>query len=731
MKKLLTILSIFILTACTRQVQVGAGEKPAVHTPQEIAQDAAINLYVDKGDRLEKVMLQSLSQSGEAKIELLKSEPKAILSKWNGEVKMGMKYKGIQATGDREFLTNRMKWKDASEELYAYPIAVDDDGLEIELVLKSKPTKNTFDFTIDGAEQLNFYYQTPLWQEAGLPAPTADCTDTDCTINGDIDQRPENVVGSYAVYHKTKANHVAGQTNYATGKVFHIYRPQIIDAVGTKIWGTLAYAPGVLTVKIPQNYLDTATYPVKIDPTLGYTTVGGTNSTLVTHTVRVSARYTPTGDFVAEKVVFYDGDSAARGGARGLIYASSTNALIKIGDHMSGGTNFGWQDYDIDTVTLTDGTTYMPGMWLSPTDGSFGSTKRDSSTGFSFHRDDLTYATTTNPNNPFVIDSTISNVEYSLYLDTSNTITVTVTSTMNWRAQPNITSITGECWGGGGGGEILANSGGGGGGGGAYAKSTITVTPGSSYTITIGTGGLANTAGGDSYFNDGTVLLADGGGGATDGSTTGATGGQVSGSSSIGNLIESAGGNGGNGNDTEDSGGGGGGAGGPDGSGNNGTNGTTAGGNGGSGDAGSGGAGGAGGNGGICSNGSDHNNGGGGGGGGDDGYGNCFGGTPGGGGSGAELNNVAGGRRGHCILTYTGITTPVVTYCGHTGGDWFVNTDCYISQNTTTNGFLYIGSGGQLHCIDGVTISSKGIKGKSGTKVTGDQGCKFKFWKPT
>ena len=79
---------------------------------------------------------------------------------------------------------------------------------------------------------------------------------------------------------------------------------------------------------------------------------------------------------------------------------------------------------------------------------------------------------------------------------------------------------------------------------------------------------------------------------------------------------------------------------------------------------------------------------------------------------------------------YATYTEGGATYCGHTRGDWYVNSDCYISTSTTTNGFIYIGTGGQLHCVDGATISAKGLKGKGGTKATGDQGCKFKLWKP-
>ncbi|HSN47284.1 MAG TPA: hypothetical protein VLR29_00855, partial [Flavobacterium sp.] len=67
---------------------------------------------------------------------------------------------------------------------------------------------------------------------------------------------------------------------------------------------------------------------------------------------------------------------------------------------------------------------------------------------------------------------------------------VTFTTTSIWTCPAGITQITVEAWGGGGaGGGATGNpSAGGGGAGGAYVKNTsLTVTPGASYNVTIGT----------------------------------------------------------------------------------------------------------------------------------------------------------------------------------------------------------------------------------------------------
>ena len=76
----------------------------------------------------------------------------------------------------------------------------------------------------------------------------------------------------------------------------------------------------------------------------------------------------------------------------------------------------------------------------------------------------------------------------------------------------NVTTIIVEAWGGGGGGgsgsATYDNSGGGGGAGG-YTKIFYDVTPGSSYQLIVGAGGIAGEAGGSSSFDN--VILASGG----------------------------------------------------------------------------------------------------------------------------------------------------------------------------------------------------------------------------
>jgi Collagen triple helix repeat (20 copies) len=93
------------------------------------------------------------------------------------------------------------------------------------------------------------------------------------------------------------------------------------------------------------------------------------------------------------------------------------------------------------------------------------------------------------------------------------------TSNGNWTAPSGVTRVIVELWGAGGGGGycgggIFCSNPGQGGGAGAYTRSVLVVTPGATYTATVGTGGAVDSDGTSTKFADSssTVLLqADGG----------------------------------------------------------------------------------------------------------------------------------------------------------------------------------------------------------------------------
>jgi hypothetical protein len=207
----------------------------------------------------------------------------ATLSKWNGEASLVV---SLPPAIDKSFTWNTAVKIAASVDridgklvvtpekivypyddntdllLYELPPDAQNEGgsFEYELKLYGIPKSNVFTFNIE-TENLVFYYQPSLTLKE--------------IEQGDI--QPENVAGSYAVYHASKKNN-----EYKTGKAFHIYRPKVVDARGAYVWGDLNIdtKAGVMTITVDQKFLDNAIYPIVVDPTFGKTVKGGTASTL-------------------------------------------------------------------------------------------------------------------------------------------------------------------------------------------------------------------------------------------------------------------------------------------------------------------------------------------------------------------------------------------------------------------------------------------------------------------
>lgn len=179
---------------------------------------------------------------------------------WKGEPGINIKYDMGEPT-----FTDRIKDRRKKEAIYE-TVDFGDGGFKVDILLTEKPDTNRFCYTIEGAENYDFFYQPPLTEQEKAEGSS----------------RPPEIEGSYAVYHKTLKNHVLGQENYATGKVMHIPRPQVWELgneEATKQWADLSYENGQLCVTAPQDFLDNADYTngVRIDPTFGYSTCGATN----------------------------------------------------------------------------------------------------------------------------------------------------------------------------------------------------------------------------------------------------------------------------------------------------------------------------------------------------------------------------------------------------------------------------------------------------------------------
>jgi hypothetical protein len=258
--------------------------------------------------------------------------PQVKIKRWDDEVNVSYQLiENEKEIPQIEFDKEKIIWSKGKIESHFYDLPISEEhpegGYELEVVLKEKPASNIIEFSL-ADKGVDYFYQSPLNQEP-LPPNGISATETDIYDKDgkSITHRPENVVGSYAVYaSENKANYVGGK-EYKTGKVGHIYRPKIFDAEGTEVWGKLHIENGILSVTIPQDFLDKAVYPVIVDPTFGYETLGGSRDT-----------------------------ELGNGDMRGSLFASggSGDVTYKLGVYTAGGNFVGGTGSVIDNFSFID-----------------------------------------------------------------------------------------------------------------------------------------------------------------------------------------------------------------------------------------------------------------------------------------------------------------------------------------------------------------------------------------
>jgi hypothetical protein len=152
--------------------------------------------------------------------------------------------------------------------------SVSNDGRsKWDVIYAKKPPSNIVEWELKCSPELDFLYQDP----------------SDTNTWPFLDANPEyddDIVGSYAIYcerggHLKSADGKDDIYNYFAGKLSHLYRPLCIDDDGKEEWADLELIKisdilYTLRAIIPQVFLDSAKYPLTLDPNLGYDTKGGT-----------------------------------------------------------------------------------------------------------------------------------------------------------------------------------------------------------------------------------------------------------------------------------------------------------------------------------------------------------------------------------------------------------------------------------------------------------------------
>lgn len=204
---------------------------------------------------------------------------------WSNECNFSVRLKDDDySTGKVSEKDGKVSWKnkDRTARFYDKDDVSDNGGFEFEVEFATKPVSNVVEFSLE-SKNLVFYKQVEVSDTEAQKL-------IDATVQAKVTNpslviptlaeakrliRPENVLDSYAVYHSYKKNNNILK-DYQTGKAFHIYRAWAEDANGIRVWCDMDIDANTkeMQITIPQDFLDTAQYPVLLDPTFGYTTAG-------------------------------------------------------------------------------------------------------------------------------------------------------------------------------------------------------------------------------------------------------------------------------------------------------------------------------------------------------------------------------------------------------------------------------------------------------------------------
>lgn len=232
------------------------------------------------------------------------------------------------------------------------------DSYQFNITLAELPKTNTFLIPLETIG-LQFYYQPPLNEELN-PKDYAYINATHA-----LNDKGEVIIyradpGSYAVY-KDKVG--VGET----GKLYHISVPVCYDAKGDSTRAILHITKNLLQITVNAEWLAKAAYPVVIDPTFGYTSIGGTADNGVYKNYCYVCQFTNNaGAGTVTKITGYVGGAwgGANADVNAVIYndnAGTTNNLLASSVTTDLPATAAWVDFTVSAI-VSDSTIYYLGL---------------------------------------------------------------------------------------------------------------------------------------------------------------------------------------------------------------------------------------------------------------------------------------------------------------------------------------------------------------------------------
>jgi len=257
---------------------------------------------------------------------------------------------------------------------------------------ESLPADGIERFSLESPAGLTWHHQSALTQaeiDAGL-------------------SRPENVINSYAAYWNQSNN------QYGTGKFAHLYRPEMVDASGNRAWATQEIVGDELRVVLPLGWLETATYPVTLDPTFGFESVGASTRNALNNYLMGIGPFTPTASGTVTSISIYmtvatDGTSVTMG----LYDDTAADPANRLGSSSGGSVPnaWGWREQSV-SAEVTGGADY----WVAQNhDTGYAYLKFDSVADFHGVYTSDTYSAGSLPDPFGAIGGSWSNTKHSAY----------------------------------------------------------------------------------------------------------------------------------------------------------------------------------------------------------------------------------------------------------------------------------------------------------------------------
>ena len=239
--------------------------------------------------------------------------PNVNSRKWDNEAWLNLNPKWFKVDKNTVYSTDGNVHRLQNNSLIWQSYITSGGGVENEIVFAVNPGINKIEFDIADSGNLRYERQETL--------DTDWLTSIERIWGQTLEEykahrrRPENVIGSYAVFLDGKRDN-----KYETGKAFHIFRPKLIDSLGNVRWLEQHIVGNKLTIGLDFTGL---VFPVILDPELGYSTAGASEM---------------------EDPVTWRGNSYTTDGSGGTItnfhvYASASTAAdyVKVGVYPTGG----------------------------------------------------------------------------------------------------------------------------------------------------------------------------------------------------------------------------------------------------------------------------------------------------------------------------------------------------------------------------------------------------------